>query len=115
MSTPTFLSARQEWKRHCVAMEERYRKERDKLDTWKKNELSALSAGSALRMSDDQRRLAMDKVTADHTKSMADLEARRRREAQDYLRSLTYPDPQQDQQQPPTSDPRASVDSKDGG
>ncbi|KAK8029744.1 hypothetical protein PG993_011035 [Apiospora rasikravindrae] len=115
MSSPTFISARQKWKRHCEAMEEKYRKARSKLDTLKNNELSALSAGGALRMTDDQRRLAMDKVTADYAKSMAELEARRRREAQDYLRSLTYSDPQEDQQQPPTSHTRASVDPKDGG
>lgn len=109
----TLGSARQEWKEHCVAMEERYRKERDILDTRTNHELSALSK-PLLQLTDEQRKIEMEKVTAAHKRSVDELEARRRQEAQGYLGTLSYPEPQNGQQQPLTSDPPVPDETKEG-
>ncbi|KAK7963973.1 hypothetical protein PG988_010947 [Apiospora saccharicola] len=99
----TLVSARQEWKKHCVAVEERYHKKRAILDSRKNSELSALSRVS-LKLSDEERRLAMEKVKVDYKRSVDELEARRRGEDQEYLRTLAYHEPQNGQEQPPIAD-----------
>ncbi|KAK7993737.1 hypothetical protein PG989_007118 [Apiospora arundinis] len=62
----TLVSARQEWKKHCVILEGQYRNERSGLDV---------------------------KATAEHTQSILDLEARHRQEVQDYVRNMTFNEP----------------------
>lgn len=109
----TLVSARQEWQEHRVAMEEKYRKERAVLDSRKNNELLALS-GASLRLSEDQRKLEMDRVKLHHKRSIDGLEARRRQEARDFLRTLACPEPQNGQQQPPIEDSLVPGESREG-
>ncbi|KAK8036736.1 hypothetical protein PG994_015233 [Apiospora phragmitis] len=77
-------------------MEERYREEYARLESWKCKELVALSG---LRfMSDADRELQMASITTNYVKYISELDACHRQEAQDNTRSLASLNPQKSQQ-----------------
>ncbi|KAK8096841.1 hypothetical protein PG999_012785 [Apiospora kogelbergensis] len=86
----TLVSARQEWKKQCVALDQKYRHERSDLDLRKDNQLSSVSASN----NDYQRQLRVHEVTAEHKQRVLDLDAHHLQEAQDFvIRDMAFNEP----------------------